>query len=51
MIIYSKIIILDQLQPSSLSEIQVRLSENIFETLVVCIYFTALPSEIMPPNF
>jgi hypothetical protein len=50
MIIYSKIIILDQFQPSSMSKIQVRLSENILETLMVHVYFTALPNEIMPPD-
>jgi hypothetical protein len=48
MIIYPKVIILDQFQPSSLSEIQVRLSENIFETLMVRVYITALPNEVMP---
>jgi hypothetical protein len=35
MIMDLQIIILDQFQPSSLPHIQIRLRENIFETLVV----------------
>jgi hypothetical protein len=45
-----QIIILDQLQLSPLSQIQVRLGKDVFKTLVVCVDLTLVPNKIMPPN-
>jgi hypothetical protein len=47
MIIDPKVIILDQFKPSSLSEIEIGLCENILETLIVCVYFTPLSNKVM----
>jgi hypothetical protein len=49
-IVDSHIIILDHFQPSSLSQIEVRLSEYVLETLMVCIDLTAVPNKVVPPN-
>ncbi|XP_066163708.1 uncharacterized protein [Oryza sativa Japonica Group] len=38
-------------KPSSLSEIQVRLSEDVLQTLVVSVDFTAVANKIVPPDF
>jgi hypothetical protein len=32
-----------------LSQIQVGLGENVLETLVVIVYLTTMPDEVMPP--
>jgi hypothetical protein len=50
MIVDSKIIILDKLQPSPLPKVQVQLRENILRTLMICIYFTSLSHKVVPPN-
>ena len=44
------IIILYKLQPSSLPHIQLHLSEEVFEALVVSLYLTLLAIKIVPPN-
>jgi hypothetical protein len=49
MVVNPKIIILNQLYPSTLSQIQVILCEYVFETLVVTVYLTLMSNEIMPP--
>jgi hypothetical protein len=36
-------IVLDQLEPSSLSHVHVRLSENVLQALVVCIDMNHIP--------
>jgi hypothetical protein len=49
MVVYSKIIILNQLHPSSLPHIQIRLSKDVLEAFVVTVYLTSLTDEIVPP--
>jgi hypothetical protein len=46
MVIGSKIIILDQFEPSSLCPIQIRMSENVFVALVIIVYLTSMTDEI-----
>jgi hypothetical protein len=49
MVVDSDVIILNQLQPSSLPQVQIRLGEDILETFVVTVYFTTIIDEIVPP--
>jgi hypothetical protein len=51
MIVDSKIIILDKLQPSSLLKIQVWQHEDVPQTPVIRIQFTSLSHKVVPPNF
>jgi hypothetical protein len=44
-----KIIILDQLQPSSLTHVQISLSENVLQALVVNEDMNRIPKKIAPP--
>jgi hypothetical protein len=46
-----QIVIFYQFQPSSLPHIQIRLSENILETLVICVDIAAITYQVMPPKF
>jgi hypothetical protein len=46
-----KVIIFDQLQPSSLTEIEVWLSENVLQALVICEDVTFVPNQVVPPYF
>ena len=48
-IMQSPIIILDELQPSPLSEIQLLLREDILQTLVIRVYLTMVSDEKMSP--
>jgi hypothetical protein len=48
MIVNLKIIVLDQLQPSSLPHVQINLSEKVLQTLVVSEDMSHIPKEIMP---
>jgi hypothetical protein len=48
-VVNPKIIILNQLKPSTLSQIQVVLREYVFETLVVTVYLTSMTDEVVPP--
>jgi hypothetical protein len=41
--------ILNKLYPSALPQIQISLSENILETLVVAVNLASLADEVMPP--
>src|SRR6185369_12848570 len=50
MIVNLQVIVLDQLQPSSLSHVQLTLREYILEALVISIDITLLPIQVMPPN-
>jgi hypothetical protein len=50
MIVNLKIIVLDQLQPSSLPHVQIRLSENVLHTLVISEDMSHIPKKIMPPG-
>ena len=45
-----QIIVLDQFEPSSLPHVDVGLSEDIFETLVIGINIAMLPEKIMTPG-
>jgi hypothetical protein len=45
-----KIIILDKLQPPSLPKIQVRLCEDVLQTLMIRVLPTPLSHEIVSPN-
>jgi hypothetical protein len=49
MVVDFEIVILNQLQPSSLPQIQICLSEDIVEAFVVTEYFTSMTDEIVPP--
>jgi hypothetical protein len=49
-VVDSTIIILDKLQPSPLPKVQIRLRENIFQTLIVRIKFTSLSHKVIPLN-
>jgi hypothetical protein len=51
MIMDFQIIILDQFQLSSLPHIQVRLSENIFETPVVGVDIAVITHQVVPQKF
>jgi hypothetical protein len=48
MIVNLKIIVLDQLQPSSLPHVQINQSEKVLQTLVVSEDMSHIPKEIMP---
>jgi hypothetical protein len=50
MIVNLKIIILDQLQPSPLPHVQIRLSEKVLQALVVSEFVSHIPKNIMPPG-
>jgi hypothetical protein len=50
MTIDSKIVIINQLQPSSLSQIQIQLSEDVLVALVVIVYLTSMTNVIVPPS-
>jgi hypothetical protein len=49
MVVDSEVIILNQLQPSSLPQIQICLSKDVLEAFVVTVYFTSMTGEIVPP--
>jgi hypothetical protein len=46
-----QVVILDQFQPSSLSHVEVSLSDDVLEALVVCIDIAVTSHQVMPPNF
>jgi hypothetical protein len=46
-----QVIVLDQFQPSSLSHVEVGLSENVIEALMICIDIAASSHQVMSPNF
>ena len=48
MIVDFQIVIFYQLQPSSLPEVEVELSEDILEALVICENLTLIPDQVMP---
>jgi hypothetical protein len=43
------VIILNQLYPSALPQIQTSLSENVLEALVVTVNLASMADEVMPP--
>jgi hypothetical protein len=50
MIVNVKIVVLDQLQPSSLLHVQISLSEEVLQALVISEDMSHIPKEIMPPG-
>jgi hypothetical protein len=50
MIVNLKIIVIDQLQPSSLPHVQISLGENVLQSLVINEDMSHIPKEIMPPD-
>ena len=50
-IMQSHIIILNELQPSPLPEIQLLLREDILQTLVIRVHLTVVSDEKMSPRF
>jgi hypothetical protein len=50
LIVNLKIIVLDQLQPSSLPHVQIRLSEKVLQALVISEDMSHIPKKIMPPG-
>jgi hypothetical protein len=51
MIVNLEIIIFNQLKPSSLMHVQLRLGENIFEAFMVSIDIAHIAQQIMPLDF
>jgi hypothetical protein len=49
MVVDSEVIILNQLQLSSLPQIRIYLSKDVLEAFVVTVYFTSMTDEVMPP--
>jgi hypothetical protein len=49
-IVNLKIIVLDQIQPSSLLHIQIRLSRKVLQALVASEDMSHIPKKIMPPG-
>jgi hypothetical protein len=49
-IVNLNIIVLDQLQPSSLPHVQISLSEEVLQDLVINEDMSHIPKEIMPPG-
>ncbi len=49
-IVNFQIVVLDQLEPSLLPLVQVRLSENVLQALVVRIDMSHIPKKIMSPG-
>jgi hypothetical protein len=50
MIVNLKIIVLNQLHPSSLPHIQISLSEKVLQALVISEDMSHIPKKIMPPG-
>jgi hypothetical protein len=44
-----EVILLNQLQPSSLPQIQICLSQDVLEAFVITVYFLSMIDEIMSP--
>src|ERR1043165_356577 len=49
MILHIQVIVLNQLQPSALPEVQLPLGENVLQTLMVREYITTVTNKIVPP--
>jgi hypothetical protein len=49
-IVNLKLIVLDQLQPSSLSHVQIRLNEKVLQALVISEDMSHIPQKIVPPG-
>jgi len=51
MIVHLEVIILDQLEPSSLTHIQLRLSEDVLKTFMISVDVAHIAKQIMSPGF
>lgn len=51
MMVYTKIVIVNQFQASMLFQVKVILSEYVLQALVVGVKLTSVTKNIMPPNF
>ena len=51
MIVHLEVIILDQLKPSSLTHIQLRLSEEVLKTFMINVDVAHIAKQIMPLGF
>ena len=49
MIMHFKIIILDQFKPSTLPHVEIRLSENVLESLVISVDIAMITKQIVTP--
>src|ERR1043165_9215201 len=49
MILHIQVIVLNQLQPSALPEVQLSLSEDVLQTLMISEYITSVTNKIVPP--
>jgi hypothetical protein len=51
MVMHFQVVVLDQFQPSSLSHVEVGLSEDVLEALVIYIDIASSSHQVMSPNF
>ena len=51
MIVHLEVVILDQLEPSSLMHIQLRLSEDVLKTFMISVDVAHIAKQIMSPGF
>jgi hypothetical protein len=49
MVVDSEVVILNQLQPSSLPQIQICATEDVLEAFVITVYLTSMTNEIVSP--
>jgi hypothetical protein len=49
-VVDAQIVVLDQLQPSPLPQVQLRLGEDILQALVISINVALVTYQIVPPN-
>jgi hypothetical protein len=49
MVVDSEVVILNQLQPSSLPQIQIYATEDVLEAFVITVYLTSMTNEIVSP--
>ena len=50
MIVHLEVVILDQLEPSSLTHIQLRLSEDVLKTFMISVDVAHIAKQIMSPD-
>ena len=50
MIVHLEVIILDQLEPSSLAHIQLRLSEDVLKTFMISLDVAHIAKQVMSPD-
>jgi hypothetical protein len=50
MVVNFQVVVLNQLQPSTLSHIQILLGEEVLEALMISIDVALVPNQVVPPN-